>query len=186
MPAVERCSADIVVLADADCFTDGLEDAIAAVAGGAGWGIPHRTVHRLHEKGTAAVLAGKPWNRQPLAQKAYRGIEGGGYVVAKRDTLLEIPLDPRFVGWGQEDEAHAIALRCLRGPPWRGDAPLVHLWHPPQQRLSRTRGSREGWNLRRRYLRARQSPDQMRFLLEEARDALHAYQPAVHAADFHR
>jgi hypothetical protein len=177
MPAIEHSRAEVIVLADADVWCDGLDQAVAAVQDGAGWAIPHLDVVRLTEAGTAACVAGEPWQSLPTVQRPYRGIEGGGYLVALRETFLTIPLDPRFVGWGQEDHSHGIALYTLLGPAWRGTAPLIHLWHPPAPRLNRQRGSHEGWALFRRYVKARTDPNVMRALLEEARVALAAHQP---------
>jgi hypothetical protein len=162
----------IIVIADADVWCDGLGGAIDAVAEGAPWAIPHSHVHRLSPSATAAVLAGAPWEDQPLDQRPYRGVEGGGIVVARRETLLEAPLDDRFCGWGQEDTAHALALTTLAGYPWRGEAPLVHLWHPAQQRESRQRGSADGWVLYKRYVSARRDTSRMRALIEEGRTCL--------------
>lgn len=114
-----------------------------------------------------------------LAERPYSGIEGGGIVIASREVILSIPPDERFVGWGQEDESWGIALSCLAGAPWRGSGPLFHLQHAPPPRASRTRGSPEGWNLRRRYCRARHDPQAMKALIEEAR-ALTADKPRLH------
>lgn len=100
MPAVRNSSADVVLVADADVFTDGIHDAVAEVQAGAPWAIPHRGVHRLDEQGTAAVLAGEPWQVQTLAERAYLGVMGGGIVVAPREVILSVPLDARYVGWG--------------------------------------------------------------------------------------
>jgi hypothetical protein len=150
------------------------------VEAGAPWGIPHTLVHRLSEAGTAAALDVGGWRAQPVDQAPYRGIPGGGVVVAPASVLRSIPLDPRFIGWGQEDECHAIALAALAGEPWRGDADLVHYWHPPQPRLSRRRGSRAGWELRRRYVQARHDPVAMRRLLEESRDLGPAPESPLH------
>jgi len=156
MPALERSTADIVVVADADVWCDGLVRAVQAVEDGAPWAIPYLLVHRLDAE------------RKP-EQRPYAGMAGGGIVVAPRETLLDVPLDPRFVGWGQEDQCWGWALHALAGPPWRGDADLVHYYHPPQKRLNRKRGSNESWALRRRYLAARRDPAAMRALLEESR-----------------
>jgi hypothetical protein len=182
MPAVEASGADIVVVADADVLCDGIERAVYAIAcGEANWGMPHLLVHRLDETGTDRVLADEPWERQPLDQRPYRGVWGGGLVVARRETLLEAPFDHRYVGWGQEDQSVALALDCLAGRGWRGTADLIHLFHPPQARVSRARGSEEGWALYRRYCKARNDPAAMRALVEEGRHVDQAStDPALH------
>lgn len=180
--AVEESDADIVVLHDADVWCDGLPDAIQAVMDGASWAVPHRGVFRLDEDATARVLDGEePHEDMGLTQRPYLGTLGGGIVVASREVMLSISLDERFVGWGQEDSSWGIALGCLLGPPWRGHQPLYHLWHPPQERDSRRRGSRPGWALFRRYHAARNDPAAMRALIEEGRlHALAATQPDRH------
>jgi hypothetical protein len=165
---------DVVVLADADCWTEGVSAAVAAVEAGADWAVPHKKVHRLTEKSTAYLLAGCT---QPLALETepcevngdgpYNGMHGGGIVVVRRDILLEVPFDPRFTGWGGEDASWRDAMLTLVGPPWCGREPLFHLWHPPQPRLNRKVGSRESAALRTRYVRATRKPNQMRALLAE-------------------
>lgn len=172
MPAIEASTADLVVVVDADVWCDGLQDAIDAVLTGAAWAMPHRFVFRLNEPATAEVFAGATdWWALELCEVPYVGVLGGGCVVAPRQTLLDIPLDPRFEGWGQEDESWGCALEMLLGPPKRIKRPLIHLYHPPAARLKRGRGSREGWALRCRYdeARRRNDRDAIRNLLEEAR-----------------
>jgi hypothetical protein len=175
MPAVKHSDASIVVIHDADVFTDGLALAIQAVADGAPWAQPHRKVHRLTEAATAAVLEGADWHAQQLEQPPYLAsvrCGAGGIMVAKREVLLDIPLDPRFIGWGQEDVSHDLALTTLVGQPWRGEADLVHLWHPPQPRLSRRVGSQTSWDLFCRYHEARLDSGTMLTLIGEAHAAL--------------
>lgn len=172
MPAIAASSAEVVVVADADCWSDGLGAAVTAVECGWPWAIPHDHVHRLSEAATTRVLGGQRWEGQELAEQPYRGVPGGGFVVAPRETLLRVPLDPRFEGWGQEDASWAIALGWLCGPGWRGSAPLVHLWHPPQRRQQRKLGSMAGWRLQRRYARARRSRAELSELVAEARRLL--------------
>lgn len=167
--AIAASSAEMIIQADADVWCDGLLEAVETVREGAPWALPHNEVRRLTQEATAAVLAGDEWERQPLLEDAYPGVVGGGILVAPRETLCEIPVDPRFTGWGQEDESHGRALRTLIGTPWKGSAPLVHFWHPPQERISRGRGSAEGWALRRRYDRRSQSTTAMSKLLDEIR-----------------
>lgn len=172
MPAVRATSAEIVVVADADCWTDGLAEAVAMVEAGRAWAVPHRDVHRLSRTATEQLLAGGP--ADGLEQEPYLGVVGGGFVIAPRDAILAIPLDPRFVGWGQEDRSWGMALEAVLGPPWRGTGPLIHLWHPPQQRLDRVIGSMDGWRLQRRYTKARWKPEAMAALLTEANALLEA------------
>lgn len=175
--ALTRAAGELLVVADADVWSDGVQDAVTAVAGGAPWAVPHWHVHRLTEAATAAVLAGgrmegevggSRWRR--VERQPYPGYPGGGMVVLPRALYGQVPLDPRFAGWGQEDECWAAALKTVAGVPWRGGADLWHLWHPPQRRMTPRFGSREGRELYRRYQAAR-TPAAMRELLAEARAA---------------
>jgi hypothetical protein len=175
-PAVEASKAPVIVVADADCWTGGLNEVVAAVRHGARWGMPHGKVYRLTEAATNSFLAGEVddlyallEDRRSLARRAYPGVWGGGVVVVRRDVYLEAPIDPRFLNWGNEDTAWARALKCLAGDGWQGSAPLVHLWHPPEPRIADDRGSKDGWNHFLRYHRAAADPDAMRALIKEAR-----------------
>lgn len=186
--ALRQTNATILIVADADVWAQGLPEALQAVRAGQTWAIPHRGVLRLSEAATAAYLqndTGRPeesarrgdgWmsrsaERYQLDESPYLGIEGGGIVVLERETYTSCPLDPRFAGWGSEDESWGIALRTLYGPPLRVKAPLIHLFHPPQPRATRSYGSLESRDLRKRYARARDNPIAMRSLIEEAHDA---------------
>ena len=167
--ALRQTRAETLIVADADVWTDGLPTAVANVTNGAPWAMPHKSVERLTAAGTERFMAGEPWPNLPLAQRGYRGAEGGGIVVLRRDVYETCPLDPRFRGWGSEDESWGMALRTLLGPVVRGKAHLVHLFHPPQARARRAFGSLEGWELRKRYARATGNPAAIRALIEEAR-----------------
>jgi hypothetical protein len=192
-PEIAAASAEVLIVCDADVWCPGLELAVDAVEQGAPWALPHDSVHRLSADGTKAFLApasepererlredcrNAPVRRKrrtkpglpqawDVCQAPYEGIAGGGCLVARRELLLDCPLDPRFVGWGQEDQCWGWALRTMYGTPVRVRAPLVHLWHPPQRRKSRVIGSDENWALRRRYHQALDHPRLMRALLEE-------------------
>jgi len=166
-PAVAESDAEVIVVADADVWCDGVERAVYAVVCGSAWAMPHLQVRRLSPTGTEAVFAGADWEGQE-SERLHDGVWGGGIVVGRRDVFLSAPLDPRFTNWGQEDVSWSLALYCLHGPGWRGRAPLLHLWHTPEPRLDRQKGSNEGWQLRLRYGRARKDPAKMRALIEEA------------------
>lgn len=172
--AVARCltqaTGDLLVVADADCLCNGTADAVEAVELGAAWSMPHLNVHRLDPDATDHVLAGRQPNvAMKHTERPYRGKEGGGIVVLPRDTYESVPLDPRFVLWGQEDESLGLALDCLVGDCVRFDHDLFHLWHEPAPRDSRRIGNHEGRLLARRYWHARSQPDDMRALIEEAK-----------------
>lgn len=167
--ALSRSTAEVLVISDADVWTDGAWAAIQRVQEGAPWAIPHGDVHRLTESVTSLVIScnAPPWQGLATAERPYKGFEGGGIVVLRRNVYEAAPLDHRFRGWGQEDESWALALRTLHGEPWRGDAPLFHLWHPPQSRESRRYGSAAGRALYESYQAANGRPDAMRALLRE-------------------
>jgi hypothetical protein len=161
--AVLRSSGGTLVIADADVWVDRIEI-------GENWSVPHYLVHRLTGTGTERFMAGEPVGRADLVQRAYKGHVGGGVVVLPRDLWYEVPLDPRFEGWGHEDDSWNHALTTVAGKPERGDADLYHLWHPPQERHTRGWGSHESRALYRRYRGA--TPQGMSVLLTEAKELL--------------
>lgn len=174
MPVLAAYDFDIVIVADADVWVDELGNAVRNVQDGAVWAIPHTHVYRLDQQATDLVLAGASATTigvQHYVERPYIGVAGGGLVVARADTLLDVPLDPRFIGWGGEDHGWGYALATLHGEPWRGDDPLWHLWHPPQPRMDRRHSSNASAALRRRYRAARTDPMVMRRLVEEAKEA---------------
>jgi len=175
--ALARTDALILVIADADVWCGGTPEAVDKVAiGQARWAVPHRLVHRLSEQATADLTAGalsyERIHRAELAERPYVGYAGGGITVIDRDLLARAPIDPRFVGWGHEDEAAALAWCSLAGRPWRGAADLWHLWHPPQQRPTRAAGSAENQRLLRAYQSAARHPEAMRKILAAADGSL--------------
>ncbi len=169
-------TADVLVIHDADVWCDGLADAVAAVEAGAAWAVPHKPVHRLSEEATTAVLAGDPFGGV-LAQRPYGGHAGGGITVVARSVYESTPLDPRFCGWGQEDDSWAVALTTLHGPPRRGNAELWHLWHPPADRANRMVGNDEGQALFGRYRLGRRDPSAVAAVVNEARVILEGGTP---------
>jgi hypothetical protein len=135
--------------------------------------MPHLRVHRLTSEATSAVLAGAGAAEQPTEKRPYVGMIGGGITVIARDLLDEVPLDPRFVGWGREDCAWRDALLTLTERSWRGTEPLIHLWHEPQPMPSacRTYSFPHAEALYARYHTARGDSAAMRALVAEARTA---------------
>lgn len=186
-----RQGADVVVIADADVYVPGVSSAVGAVLGGTAWAMPHLRVYRLGQTATAAFIdsghlpplqrvkpprGGWPDGDRPIVE-SHRGEVGGGCVVLPADLYRRVPLDPRFLGWGQEDVSWGCALTVLAGAPWRVPEPLWHLWHPPPERAAtddphgytrRTRavGNIPGRDLYRRYRDAK-TPAAITALLAE-------------------
>lgn len=105
MPAVTASEAEVIVVADADVWTDAqrLREAVSAVERGAAWAMPHRRVLRLSERATSEVLDGtrlSEVSELETAEEPHDATFGGGIVVARRGVILSTPLDPHFVGWG--------------------------------------------------------------------------------------
>lgn len=173
LDAAASATGDVLVVADADVWCDPHAAVLAAL--GSGWAVPHRLIHRLSRRSTDLVLDGEDWRGLPLSEDneqdrlPYPGNDTGTMVVLTRSAFEAAPPDPRFAGWGQEDEAWGMALRTLVGRPWRGTEDLVHLWHPPQERISRRIGNRGNLALLRRYQQAKDRPSRMRPLVAEAR-----------------
>ncbi len=159
---------DVLIVHDADVFVDpeALLDAIDIVKHHAPWAIPHREVFRLTHAATEQLYDGV--QTASYARYPYVGYVGGGITVVRAEVWDECPVDPRFMGWGSEDECWGWALRCLYGDPWRGDAPLTHLWHEPLTTRSGHNEGPDGPDLRRAYRAAKNRPDRMRVILDGA------------------
>lgn len=171
---VAKASHDLLVVADADVWCDGVGKAAEIVAGGAArWAMPHHLLKRLTASATDEVLASGEFPRIrttfTYSDRPYPGHPGGGMVVLNRATYEQAPIDPRFSGWGQEDDSWAVTLRLLAGREWRGLEDLWHLWHSPQPRMNRSTGNSGGAMLARRYWSARSSPRSMEALVAEGR-----------------
>ena len=166
---------DILVIHDADVWIPDLEKAVDVIRSRARrWAIPHTLVVRIGEPLTEQVLAGEVpltgLGRTGLDQPPYAGVVGGGCVVLSRAAYRQVPLDPRFRGWGQEDESWGFALRRIFGQPYQGKGKLFHFWHPHPERLNRSVGSRDGDKLRNRYRAAQAVKHEMEMLLDEFRE----------------
>lgn len=176
--ALNDCTADVLVIADADVWvtpTETLAKAVQLAAGGAPWVMPHRQVRRLSEQASARVLgeAGGPFeeigaDRRALAERPYVGMRGGGLFAISRGAWVDVGgFDLRFSGWGGEDTAFGRAADTLLGDAVRLPGVLWHLWHPPQPRISRTVGSQPSHVLVSRYRAAHGDRRRMRRLIDE-------------------
>jgi hypothetical protein len=173
--AIAASTADVIVVADGDCFVsfDAMTEAISLAVEGH-WVAPFAWVRRLNVTSTAhtlsldPVLTDRP-ARRGLAQDPHSALPGGGIIAASRAVWSTVGgFDPRFADWGGEDYALGCALRTMTGMPavtMPGD--LWHLWHPPQPNVSGESAATSELALRYRYAKFR--PDQMTQLLDEWR-----------------
>jgi hypothetical protein len=165
---VAAAAGDTLILADADSFIADpgeLQTLVDKVdSGSVPWLMPHRYVHRVSQIATEAIYAGAHVDIADVQYPVYGGCMGGGMTVLTRDAWNTVKgVDPRFTGWGGEDRCFGWALAALCPPITRGDARLVHLWHPTQG--PRRALSPETVALVARYQRVRHTPAQMRALI---------------------
>lgn len=170
---LNRTDAEILVIADADvhCPTEATVQTVAD--GRFDWGVPHRRILRLTLKATADLMLGGLTPEQVagphLDEPGTRAHAGGGVLVIRRLAYEQVPFDARFEGWGYEDDAIGWALWRLVGAPFEDNQRLVHLWHPPQERVARSVGSEASVALMERYFQAQADPAAMRALVDEGR-----------------
>lgn len=153
--AFRQSDGDILVVADSDSFVspEGLHKCIEVAEQGR-WAMPHGTVYRLTQGATEAVYRGEPPDLTDLCRPAHRGVPGGGIVVCRRSTFVEINgMDERFEGWGMEDFSFADALDTFSGCGIRFREPYIHLWHPPHD--MNEPAPLANYELRHRYAEAR-------------------------------
>lgn len=170
---LSRASGDVLIVHDSDVWTD-LEPAVGAVVAGAPWARPHGQVYRFAQAASERIINGDEpaqvaTESSVLTEPAYHGWDGGGVVVLRRDDYQRAPLDRRYIGWGSEDDSWARALSTIVGPQVQFEAPLFHLWHPVQPRLTRIVGSKASRDLWGRYKAATWHADRMAALIAEGR-----------------
>jgi hypothetical protein len=168
--ALAHSTATTLVVTDGDVWSDSAPSAAQSVDDGGQWAVPFATVRRLTAPASQLVIDGGPLEGR-LVKSPFRAVPGGGMVILRREQYEIVPLDPRFVGWGHEDEAWGMALTSAFGRCAMSNTPLWHLWHPPQDK-ARTPNRMVSQQLRGRYSAARRDPNAMRQLVTEARKAL--------------
>lgn len=165
--ALEHSQAEWIIVTDGDVWCENMATFIDDTMRHENqWGIPHRSIDRLDASSTSRVLNGGAWGGN-LAKPSYRSVPGGGTVMLRREMYNQVPMDPRFVGWGYEDECWGLALMTMFGEPYRGSDPMWHLWHPPAPPKTGRVSSAESRELRQRYHQAAYKTKLMSQLLAE-------------------
>lgn len=185
--AIRHSRADLLIVADADVWCEQTAEFVQKVEAGVWeWASPHRRIVRLNQASTERVYReGFPENMpnpRELTERVYDGMIGGGIVIIPRHLYEQCPLDPRFEGWGGEDESWGRALMTLTKKRAQGRNVLFHLFHRPQTRLNRRVGSPANDALKERYRLAAGDPEATLALIAEGRRHTPAVESVVPAS----
>ena len=140
---VAEATGDILVIADADVIPElhQIADAIHAIRDdGHPWVFPYTTYINLAQWWTTELLNTRlPDEQIPVVDHdpasgffdhLIRDSPAGMLVMPREAFHAAGGYDPRFQGWGYEDNAFMLAVDTLWGPHHRIPGDLLHLWHP--------------------------------------------------------
>lgn len=150
---------DVAVIADSDTWVpvEQLHTAIQTAKHTNRLTAAFTSVMELSEPQTAEMLTGKPFPEVPSFDRIRtRELETqSSMLVITRRLWDQIGgFDPRFEGWGGEDNAFWKAATIIGGPANRVHGFAYHLWHPPALKGRRNPLYRRNQTLWRRYSRA--------------------------------
>lgn len=161
---------DVAVLHDADSIVP-LDNIVAAVDQvGPGITYPwNRLIGLTRQASKVWFRTGQIPDSGFRRQRPPGRIPQGGPRVVTRDLWETVKgFDPRFVGWGGEDDVFARCAEILVAGPKRLDGTLVELWHPKQENnpddpyyRARERNRRMAMEVRR------MNPDELRAYVEQ-------------------
>lgn len=173
----EIATGDPLVFLDADSYVSkvqmqaGIEN--CGVRTHAAWGFGYDTYYCLSPLGTTELIAGT--EKRPHYDYVFPGPDpndrpaavGGCVIVSRFAFEIVNGYDERFVGWGFEDRAFALALETMVGTYMRAVGPLYHLWHPEpeEERFGQPNLEHNRW-LYTQYQNARGNPALMRALIQ--------------------
>lgn len=145
--AYKQSSSDIIAMVDADCWIDPaiLLDAAEKIRSGqASWARPCNDVYKLTKEFTKKLINFESSVDLVIDREDYRDITKaiGFVVVFSKDQFEKVGgMDPRFRGWGGEDNAWNLMLTTLFGEAFEGNEIGFHLWHP----VGRSSDGRKAW-----------------------------------------
>lgn len=173
--AAAEAQGDILLMVDADAVVSAeqLEGAIAQADDSAGMVLAYCRYLYLTERASHEIMAG-PVDRGPRPIPEHEWEQWGSVssvVAVSRKTWDVVGgFDPRFRGWGFEDNAFFYACQTLVAPHRRVEGDVLHLWHPPSPGLDPSVETYQANHaLNERYGAACDDPDAMREVLGEWR-----------------
>lgn len=92
------------------------------------WVFAFDRVSTLKAPDTDRVHRGEPFD-PPASTLPFGGIR----VITREMWETVGGYDPRFIGWGHEDRAHAHCVEILCGPKVRVAGHMLNLWHPKRR-----------------------------------------------------
>lgn len=133
---VENSSGDVLFITDADTIfhVDQVRAAYKLIEEGVPWVIPYALgkYYNLTQETTARILANDPYLVVPEPLTWIHKLDSwAGLLMVTRSAFNQVGgYDPRFRGWGYEDNAFRAALDIHVGPHQRTEHYALHLWHP--------------------------------------------------------
>ena len=182
--AVNRCyrrtTSDVLAIIDADVWIEPevLLKAASEVRGAPStWVRPCDRVMRLSRPTTQMLVQSDPSSAFPELTEAdcERITPTVGLACVFSRSMFEAVggMDPRFRGWGWEDNAWIYLLTSLAGPATVMDNFVFHLWHPrahhPDGRPAWSGQTTSNIELGLRYKRARKNRSALDALIREVR-----------------
>jgi predicted glycosyltransferase involved in capsule biosynthesis len=138
--AYKKSTAEILAMVDADVWLDPqiLLDAAAFITSNPNsWIRPCTDVYRIKKTKTKEIISGDPSFSFPeITQKDCERVSvavGGVFVFSKKQFETLGGMDPRFRGWGGEDNAWTIIMNKKFSYSQRWNKNLYHLWHPREK-----------------------------------------------------
>jgi hypothetical protein len=170
--AAAKATGDLYIMADADVFFGTrLIDKILAIAPLHPWIVPFSRGYKLTADGAGkAIQTGElklPTNlKNTDIAENFTSLGALMNVVSRQAFETVGGMDERFLGWGSEDEAFAIALDTIAGKHFRMNETIFHLWHPPAEHYHQYTQYNE--TLKNRYYEARDNVNAMTQLISES------------------
>jgi predicted glycosyltransferase involved in capsule biosynthesis len=135
--AYKRSTADILAVVDADLWLDPqiFLDAVKFITNNPkSWVRPCTDVYRIKKEITAEIIKQSPNDEFPniTEEHCHRiSVATGGVCIFSRKQFETVGgMDPRFRGWGGEDNAWNIIMDRTFTDAQRWNKNLYHLWHP--------------------------------------------------------